>query len=64
MKRPTSILNAILVLLALAASGCASDAPPSGGPVDPQPREVLFSDPDSGSVNTSPAKSGFFSVIR
>ncbi|HCD36609.1 MAG TPA: hypothetical protein DEQ23_06270 [Chlorobium sp.] len=56
MKRPTSILNAILVLLALAASGCASDAPPSGGPVDPQPREVLFSDPDSGSVNTSPAK--------
>ncbi|NQU46326.1 MAG: Ig-like domain-containing protein [Chlorobium sp.] len=56
MKRPTSILNAILVLLALAASGCASDAPPSGGPTDPQPREVLFSDPDSGSVNTSPSK--------
>jgi len=56
MKKPTRILNAILVLLALAASGCASDAPPSGGPVDPTPREVLFSDPDSGSVNTSPAK--------
>ncbi|TCD47799.1 Ig-like domain-containing protein [Chlorobium sp. N1] len=60
MKGTTHIPKALLILLlALGAAGCASDRPPSGGPPDPTPTTIYFSDPDSGAVNVSPRKIRF-----
>ncbi|KZK73788.1 MAG: hypothetical protein A3K90_01290 [Pelodictyon luteolum] len=59
MKGTTHILKALLILLAVGTAGCASDKPPTGGLPDPTPRQVFFSDPDSGAVNISPKKIRF-----
>ncbi|ABB23107.1 Ig-like domain-containing protein [Pelodictyon luteolum] len=59
MKGTTHILKALLILLAVGTAGCASDKPPTGGLPDPTPRQVFFSDPDSGAVNISPRKIRF-----
>lgn len=42
------------LILALALTGCASQGPPPGGPVDTTPPVLLNTTPDSGSVNVRP----------
>ncbi|MEI7825573.1 MAG: Ig-like domain-containing protein [Chlorobiaceae bacterium] len=53
MQIPTRITNVFLILLLWLASGCASDQPPSGGPLDTTPLQVTFSDPAPSAVNVS-----------
>lgn len=46
-------MKVFLILLLWLASGCASDRPPSGGPLDTTPLQVIFSDPAPSAVNVS-----------
>ena len=47
------IMNRFFILLLWFAGGCASDRPPTGGPVDTTPLQVVFSNPAPSSVNVS-----------
>ncbi len=53
MQTASRITNFFLIPLLWLASGCASDRPPSGGPVDATPLQVLFSDPAPSTVQVS-----------
>jgi hypothetical protein len=53
MQSTSRITNVFLILLLSLASGCASDRPPSGGPPDTTPLQVIFSDPAPSAVNVS-----------
>ncbi len=53
MQSTSRITNIFLFLLLWLTSGCASDRPPSGGPVDATPLQVLFSDPAPSAVQVS-----------
>ncbi len=53
MQSTSRITNFFLIALLWLASGCASDRPPSGGPVDATPLQVLFSDPAPSAVQVS-----------
>jgi uncharacterized protein (DUF2141 family) len=53
MQSTTRITNVFLILLLSLASGCASDRPPSGGPLDTTPLQVVLSDPAPSAVNVS-----------
>ncbi len=50
------ITKVFLILLLCLASGCASDRPPSGGPLDTTPLQVIFSDPAPSAVQVSTEK--------
>lgn len=50
-------LNAFpVIIIFLLTAACATDRPPSGGPVDNSPLKIVASDPENGSVNVSPEK--------
>ncbi len=53
MQTASRITNFFLIALLWLASGCASDRPPSGGPVDATPLQVLFSDPAPSAIHVS-----------
>ncbi len=46
----------LLIALCLLLAGCALDRPPTGGPKDTAPLEILSVTPPPSSVNTSPEK--------
>ncbi len=45
MQSTSRIKNGLVILLLWLTGGCASDRPPSGGPLDTTPLQVLFSEP-------------------
>jgi uncharacterized protein (DUF2141 family) len=53
MQISSRIKNVFLILLLWLAGGCASDRPPSGGPRDTTPLQVILSDPAPLAVNVS-----------
>jgi len=53
MQSTSRITNLFLIPLLWLANSCASDRPPSGGPVDATPLQVLFSDPAPSAVQVS-----------
>jgi len=53
MQSTSRITNLFLIPLLWLANSCASDRPPSGGPVDATPLQVLFSDPAPSTVQVS-----------
>jgi hypothetical protein len=53
MQSTFRIRNVFFILLLWLASGCASDRPPSGGPLDTTPLQVILSDPAPSAVNVS-----------
>ncbi len=53
MQSTSRTMNVLLILLLWLAGGCASDRPPSGGPADSTPLQVILSDPAPSSVNAS-----------
>jgi uncharacterized protein (DUF2141 family) len=53
MPSSSRITNVFLILLLWLTSGCASDRPPSGGPLDTTPLQVIFSDPAPSTVQVS-----------
>lgn len=56
MQSQSRIMKLFITLLMLLSAGCASDRPPSGGPVESTPLQIIFSDPAPGSVNVSQKK--------
>ena len=46
-------MKMFFILLLWLCGGCASDRPPTGGPLDTSPLQVLFSNPAPSSVNVS-----------
>ena len=46
-------MKMFFILLLWLAGGCASDRPPTGGPLDTTPLQVLFSDPAPSAINVS-----------
>ena len=53
MQNTIRIKNVFFILLLWLASGCASDRPPTGGPLDTTPLQVTLSDPAPAAVNVS-----------
>ncbi len=56
MPSSSRIINVCLILLLWLTSGCASDRPPSGGPLDTTPLQLIFSDPAPSTVQVSTEK--------
>ena len=53
MQNFSRIMNMFFILLLWLTGGCASDRPPTGGPVDTTPLQVVSSNPAPSSVNVS-----------
>jgi len=53
MQHASRPINRLFILLLLMTGGCASDIPPSGGPANTDPLQVIFSDPAPSSLNVS-----------
>lgn len=53
MLSTSRITTVFVILLLWLTGGCASDRPPSGGPLDTTPLQVIFSDPAPSSVHVS-----------
>ncbi|MEI6638564.1 MAG: hypothetical protein FDX02_01050 [Chlorobium sp.] len=53
MQSASRRINRLFILLLLMTGGCASDIPPSGGPANTDPLQVIFSDPAPSSLNVS-----------
>jgi len=53
MQNFSRIMNMFFILLLCVTGGCASDRPPTGGPVDTTPLQVVSSNPAPSSVNVS-----------
>ena len=53
MYRTTRFINLFFLLLVWLTGGCASDRPPSGGPADNAPLQVVFSDPAPSATNVA-----------
>ncbi len=53
MYRASCFITFFFLLLAGLTGGCASDRPPSGGPVDSAPLQVIFSDPAPSATNVA-----------
>ncbi len=53
MQSTSRIAHVFVILLLWLTGGCASDRPPSGGPLDTTPLQVIFSDPAPSAVHVS-----------
>jgi hypothetical protein len=56
MQSIPRIMTVLFTLLILLCTGCASDRPPSGGPADTTPLQVIFSDPAPAAINVTSGK--------
>jgi hypothetical protein len=57
VQRPPSVVACALALaLGLALAGCARKLPPTGGPLDVLPPDLLATEPDSGAAGVKPGQ--------